>query len=82
MDKSRRLLRTGVIGTLIAALCCFTPVLVILLGAVGLSALTGYLDFVLFPALLFFMALTGYALYRKRPNHKASHTSGNTGDSQ
>lgn len=27
-----------------AALCCATPLLVITLGAVGLSALTGYLD--------------------------------------
>lgn len=70
MNKNTRLLRTGVIGTVIAALCCFTPILVILLGAVGLSALTGYLDFVLFPALLFFIALTGYALYRKRGDKK------------
>ena len=71
MNKNTRLLRTGVIGTVIAALCCFTPILVILLAAVGLSALTGYLDFVLFPALFFFIALTGYALYRKRGDQKA-----------
>ena len=32
--NDRTLLRTGVIGTVIAALCCFTPVLVVLLGAV------------------------------------------------
>jgi len=47
----RSLLRAGIVGTLIAALCCFTPILIILLGAVGSSALTGYLDYVLFPAL-------------------------------
>jgi mercuric ion transport protein len=70
MTKNSRLLCTGVIGTVIVALCCFTPILVILLAAVGLSALTGYLDFVLFPALLFFIALTGYALYRKRGARK------------
>jgi mercuric ion transport protein len=60
------MLKTGVVGTVIAALCCFTPVLVILFGAVGLSALVGYLDFVLFPALGFFILLTIYALYKRK----------------
>jgi len=36
-DKSpNTLLKVGVIGTIVAALCCFTPVLVVLFGAVGL----------------------------------------------
>jgi mercuric ion transport protein len=60
---SRRLLRIGVMGTVVAAICCFTPVLVVLLGAVGLSALTGYIDVVLLPALAVFLALTGYAIW-------------------
>ena len=59
-------LRTGVIGKVIAALCCFTPVLVILLGTVGLAAMVGYLDYVLFPALICFAALTIYALCRRQ----------------
>jgi len=50
--NDKKLVITGLIGTAIAALCCFTPVLVILLGAVGLSAWIGYLDAVLLPALL------------------------------
>ncbi len=62
--NDRNLLRTGIIGTVIAAICCFTPVLVILLGAVGLSAWLGWLDYVLFPALAIFLGLTGYAVYR------------------
>ena len=45
------LIKTGAIGAVIAAVCCATPVLVIALGAVGLSALTGYLDYVLLPIL-------------------------------
>ena len=61
-----RLSRVGIIGTVIAALCCFTPVLVILFGAVGLSWLVGYLDYVLLPALFFFIALTMYAVWRKQ----------------
>lgn len=63
--NDRKLLRTSIIGTVIVALCCFTPILVILLGAVGLSAILGYLDFVLLPALAIFLVLLGYALYRR-----------------
>ena len=60
-----RLLQVGIIGSIIAALCCFTPVLVILFGAVGLSALIGYLDLVLLPALAIFLVITGYALWKR-----------------
>ena len=62
MDK---LLGTGIAGSVIMAICCVTPALVILVTAVGLSAIVGYLDYVLFPALAFFLGLTGYALYRR-----------------
>lgn len=60
------LLRFGLIGTVIAALCCFTPVLAGLLGVVGLAALVGYLDLVLLPALGAFVLLTIYALWRRQ----------------
>jgi mercuric ion transport protein len=61
-----KMLRTGVIGAGVAALCCFTPVLVIGLGVVGLSAWLGWIDYVLLPALAFFVGLTLYALWRRR----------------
>ena len=64
--KNDNLLKIGIVGTVIAALCCFTPVLVILLGAVGLSAVVGYLDMVLLPALGIFILLTIYALWKRR----------------
>lgn len=64
--ESARLLRTGIVGSGITALCCFTPVLVVLLGAVGLSAVVGWLDYVLLPALVVFLAITGYALWKRR----------------
>ncbi len=67
-----RLLRMGVIGTVILALCCFTPVLVVLLGIVGLSALTGWLDVVLLPALAVFVGLTVYAVWRRRRRMKTT----------
>ncbi len=63
--RDRTILGVGIIGTVIAALCCFTPVLIVLLGIVGLSALTGYLDVVLLPALAFFIGLTSYAVWRR-----------------
>ncbi|MEO6959927.1 MAG: mercury resistance system transport protein MerF [Burkholderiaceae bacterium] len=65
MQNPKTWIRAGVIGTVLAALCCFTPVLVILLGVVGLSALTGYLDYALMPALIVFIGLTIYAVRRK-----------------
>ena len=64
--NDKKLLSTGIVGTVIAALCCFTPILVVLLGAVGLSAALGWLDFVLFPALAYFIGLTVYTVYRRQ----------------
>ena len=39
MMNDSKLLRTGSIGTAIAAICCFTPVLVVVVGFAGLSAI-------------------------------------------
>jgi mercuric ion transport protein len=64
--RDATLLRTGIVGSVITVLCCFTPVLAILLGAVGLSALVGWLDYVLPPALAVFLGITAYALWRRR----------------
>ena len=63
--QSKKLAKIGAIGTVIVALCCFTPVLVVLLGVLGLSALVGYLDLVLLPLLGVFLAVTIYALVRR-----------------
>jgi len=68
MHKQRKLLRFGVVGTIIATLCCFTPVLVIVLSVIGLAGIIGYLDYVLFPALAFFIGLSVYALSRNKSN--------------
>jgi hypothetical protein len=65
MDN-QTLLKTGIVGSVIAAVCCFTPILGILLGAVGLAALSSYLDYVLWPALALFIGLTLFALRRQR----------------
>ena len=64
--ENRKLLGVGIVGTLIAAVCCFTPALVLVLGVVGLSAVVGWLDYVLLPALGAFVGITIYALVRLR----------------
>jgi mercuric ion transport protein len=66
MTKDRKFIVIGGAGALAAALCCFTPLLVVGLGALGLSALVGWwLDLILFPALAFFLMLLGYGTYLK-----------------
>lgn len=64
--NNRTLLKTGITGSVIAAICCATPVLVIALGVVGLSAWVGWLDYVLIPALVIFVGITIYAWRRRR----------------
>lgn len=81
MPKDSTLLKLGIGGTILAALCCFTPILLILLGVAGLGALTGYLDYVLIPALLAFIGLTIYAL-RKRRQAAGCCTTDNSGGKQ
>lgn len=64
--SDKTLLKVGFVGAIVTALCCFTPVLVFLLGALGFSALVGYLDYVLFPVLAVFVGIILYALWRRR----------------
>lgn len=58
--------KAGLWGSVIAAICCFTPVLVIALGVVGMAAVTPYLDFMLLPLLGFFLLLAVYGWARMR----------------
>jgi mercuric ion transport protein len=64
---SKRGIYAALGGTMLIAICCFTPILVITLGAVGLSAFTPYLDYVLLPALTLLIILTfiSYKKWRK-----------------
>ncbi len=81
MTKNKKLFCTGAGGTIVAALCCFTPLLVVLFGAVGVSAWLGWIDYVLFPALGFFILLTIYAVYRwrKHPDETPVAKTGESG---
>ncbi len=64
--SSNRSLKAGIIGTVVATLCCFTPILVVLLGALGLASLVAYLDFLLIPALIIFAGMTFYGLVKMK----------------
>lgn len=62
-----RLMTAGIVGTVIAVICCFTPALVVVLGAIGLSAWGGWFDAVMLPGLAICIGLVVYAvLSRKR----------------
>lgn len=71
MNTTKRPSKKGfyaaIAGTVLAALCCATPILVITLGAIGLSAFTPYLDYILMQALiiLIIVALVSYSHYKK-----------------
>jgi mercuric ion transport protein len=63
-----KLLALGIGGTVFAILCCFTPLLPVVLTALGLTGLLGvlYNDAVLLPVLAGFLILTGHALWRQK----------------
>ncbi len=58
----------AVVAAGLASMCCILP---IALGAVGLSAVVGWLDYVLLPALAAFIGMVVYALVRR---HRATTT--------
>lgn len=64
-NTNRSLLKTSLIGTVVTGLCCFTPVLMLLLEVVGLLSIAVYLDYVLLPLFAIFICITIYALIRR-----------------
>ena len=52
--------KTGLAGSIIAAICCATPILPFILALVGLAVFTRYLDYVLLPVLGLFLVLAIY----------------------
>ena len=65
--RDRTLITTGIIGSALAAICCATPLLAIMFGAVGVTAWLAKADYVLIPALILCVAMIGLGLYRSRP---------------
>jgi len=65
----RTLTTTGAIGAVVAAICCMTRLLVVVLGAVGLTAWLAKADYVLISALILRLAPIAFGLYRRRLHH-------------
>ncbi|NQW00607.1 MAG: mercury resistance system transport protein MerF [Rhodospirillales bacterium] len=63
--NDQKLLTAGIIGTLVAAICCFTPALVLLLGALGLSVFVPGLDLVFLPLLALSLVVLAVALIKR-----------------
>lgn len=74
--NSRALLGAGIAGSVIAAICCFTPVLVVGLGAVGLTAWLAWADVVLLPALAIFIGLAVYGLIQVTKSRNTAREDG------
>ena len=64
--RDQALITTGIVGGVLAAICCATPLLAILFGAVVHTAWIAKADYVVIPALVLCVALIGFGLYRQR----------------
>jgi mercuric ion transport protein len=64
--QDRALLKLGLTGTIVTAICCFTPTLAWLLALSGLAGWLAWLDYVLLPLFALFLGVTAYAVARAR----------------
>jgi mercuric ion transport protein len=66
MDQNTKLIGAGAAGAVVSLLCCVTPMLAVLLGALGLTAFVAKLDYALVPVFVASVALVIFALVRRR----------------
>ncbi len=64
LKHAKKAFISAVVGTVLVALCCFTPVLVLVLSLLGVGFLTPYLDYVLFPVLVVMLIMTVLAYHK------------------
>ena len=72
----RSLITTGAIGAVLAAICCATPLLAVILGAIGLTAWLARADYVVMPVLFLRVVLVGFGLYRRHLSQCEHQTRG------
>ena len=68
-----KLAKFGLIGSIVTAICCFTPLLVWGFAAIGLTGLIAYLDMVLLPLLGVFIVLAIWGFVRGQKVEEESH---------
>ena len=76
----RSLITTGAIGAVLAAICCATPLLAVVLGGIGLTPWLAKADYVVMPVLFLGVVLVGLGAYRRHTEatcHDASTKQGN-----
>ena len=78
----RALIATAAAGAALAAVCCATPLLAVVLGGIGLTAWLAKADYVVLPALLLGGALVGLGLYRRQVAATCCDTTGKKQDSK
>src|SRR5215813_5269471 len=62
---ARGLIATGAIGAILGAICCATPLLAALFGAIGLSVWAAGADYIALAVLLVGLVLIGLGLYHR-----------------
>ena len=69
--NGKLLIWIGSIGSLIAGVCCLTPILPIILGSIGASSLLGFMyrDIILLPLLAVFLCILAIGIVRQRHGH-------------
>jgi len=65
-EKGGRLLKVGILGTILACVACFTPAALVLLSLLGLARWAGFLDYVLFPLLALFVIALACGAWQRR----------------
>ncbi|TGQ35646.1 MULTISPECIES: mercury resistance system transport protein MerF [unclassified Mesorhizobium] len=60
------LIRTGAAGAIVAAICCATPIVAVLLPVLGLSAWLARADLVLFALVAGSLGLVAWGFYFRR----------------
>ncbi|WP_054313288.1 mercury resistance system transport protein MerF [Mesorhizobium sp. 1M-11] len=70
--NDRALIRTGSAGAIVAAICCVTPILAVLLPLVGLGARLASADLLAFSLLAVSLGLIAWGLYRRRADPASS----------
>ena len=63
--NDRSLITAGAVGAALAAICCATPLLAVVLGGIGLTAWLAKADYVVLAVLILALALMGLGLYRR-----------------
>ncbi len=70
--NDRTLMRTGIVGAVVAAICCATPLLAGVLGWGGLSAWAAKADYGVLPALALCLGMVGWALILRQKRKEST----------